>query len=98
MRRSYPAEDVVSESGWVKVSVTGTEDLKDLLGQLPRGEIVTWISKDWLEQVGVPAGSIRLPDKDVIGEIEGYCHQLGIELTVRRLGATLLTGRAPSAR
>ena len=76
------AEDIVSESGWVKVSVTGTEDLKALLSQLPSGESVTWISEEWLEQVGVPAGNIRLPDKDVIGEIEGYCLKLGIALTI----------------
>ena len=75
-------KDVASESGWVQVSVEGTENLKASLGQLPRGEIVTWISEDWLEQVGVPAGSIRLPDKDVISEIEGYCSRLGLELTV----------------
>jgi hypothetical protein len=92
-----PAEDVVSESGWVKVSVTGVEDLKALLGQLPRGEIVTWISEDWLGQEGVPAGSIRLPNKDVIGEIERYCRQLGIELSVA-WGRHFLTGHVPSGR
>ena len=74
----------MSESEWVKVSVTGTEDLKALLGQLPAGESVTWNSGDWLEQVGMPAGSIRLPGEDVIDEIESYCRQLGIELSIER--------------
>jgi hypothetical protein len=78
-------KDVASKSGWVQVSVEGTESLKALLGQLPRDEIVTWISEDWLEQVGVPAGSIRLPDKDVLSEIEGCCSRLGLELTVTRV-------------
>ena len=76
------AEEVVGESEWVKVSVTGPDALKAVLGQLPPGEIVTWISEDWLEQVGVPAGSIRLPDQDVVSEIERYCRQLGIQLTI----------------
>ena len=76
------AEDIVSEGGWVKVSVTGTEGLKALLGQLPEGESVTWNSRDWLEQMGVPAGSIRLPDEDVIDEIERHCRQLGIALSI----------------
>ena len=76
------AEDIVSESGWVKVSATGTEDLKALLSQLPGGESVTWNSGDWLEQMGVPAGSIRLPDENVIDEIESYCRQLGINLSI----------------
>jgi hypothetical protein len=79
------AEDIVSESGWVKVSVTGTEDLKALLGQLPGGESVTWNSGDWLEQVGVPAGSIRMPDENMIDEIEICCRQLGIALSVVRV-------------
>ena len=77
-------EDIVSESGWVKVSVTGTEALKAVLGQLPAGESVTWNSGDWLEQVSMPAGSIRLPGEDVIDEIESYCRQLGIELSIER--------------
>ena len=76
------AEDVVSESGWVKVSVSGTEALKDVLDQLPRGERVTWISGEWLAQMGMPAGDIQMPDDGVIGEIEGYCRQLGIGLSV----------------
>ena len=76
------AEDIVSDSGWVKLSVTGTEGLKALLGQLPAGESVTWNSGGWLEQMGVPSGSIRLPDKKVIDEIESYCRQLGIELSI----------------
>ena len=76
------AENTFGESGWVKVSATGAQELKALLSQIPRGESVTWISKDWLEQVGVPAGSIRLPDKDLIGEIERYCRRLGIEITI----------------
>ena len=76
------AGDMVTESGWVKVSVSGTEDLKAVLGQLPRGEVVTWISEEWLEQVGAPAGRIRLPGKDVLYEIENYCRRLGIELAI----------------
>ena len=76
------AESTVDESGWVKVSVSGTEALKAVLDQLPRGERVTWISEQWLEQVGVPAGSIGLPEETVISEVEGYCRQFGIELSI----------------
>jgi hypothetical protein len=76
------AEEIVSESGWVKVSATGTEELKALLGQLPVGESVTWNSGNWLEQMGVPGGSIRLPDETIINEVERYCRQLGIALSI----------------
>ena len=77
-----PAENVASESGWVRISATGTEELEALLGQLPPGESVTWIGGDWLEQMGTPRGTIRLPDQDVIDEIAGYCRQLGVTLSV----------------
>ncbi|MFN2242169.1 MAG: hypothetical protein ACK2U2_07775 [Anaerolineae bacterium] len=77
-----PAENLTSESGWVRISATGTEELESLLGQLPPGESVTWIGGDWLEQTGSLRGTIRLPDQDVIDEIERHCRQLGVELSV----------------
>ena len=55
------AENTLSESGWVRVSATGTEELKALLSQLPDGESVIWIGRDWLEQMGVSGGRIQLP-------------------------------------
>ena len=76
------AENTVDESGWVSVSASRTEGLKTLLSQLPEGESVTWIGEDWLAQMGMPAGNIRLPDNDVIDEIERYCRQVGVELSV----------------
>ncbi len=76
------AENAVDESGWVRVSAAGTEGLKALLSQLPDGESVTWVGEDWMGQMGVEWGSVRLPDKDVIDEIERYCHQAGVELSV----------------
>ena len=76
------AEDTVSESGWVSVSATGTDELKALLSQLPDGESVTWIGRDWLEQMGVPGGDIWLPPGHVMDEIERHCRQAGVRLSV----------------
>ena len=76
------AENTVDESGWVSVLADGTEGLKTLLSQLPDGESVTWIGEDWLAQSGVPHGDIRLPSNNVIDEIERYCRELGVELSV----------------
>jgi hypothetical protein len=76
------AENAVSEIGWVRVSATATEGLKGLLSQLPDGESVTWIGEEWMEQMGVPGGNIQLPDNEVIDEIERYCRQEGVELSV----------------
>jgi hypothetical protein len=76
------AENAIDEGGWVRVSATGTEGLKALLSQLPDGESVTWIGREWMEQMGVSRGNIRLPGKDVTDEIEHYCRQLGVDLSV----------------
>lgn len=76
------AQDDAVESGWVRFSASGVEELKALLSRLPDGESVTWLGGDWLEQMGVPRGNIRLPDKRVIDEIERHCRQVGVELSV----------------
>ena len=78
------AENAVSESEWVRLSATGTEHLKALLSHLPDGESVTWIGGDWLEQMGMPGGSIGLPDRYVVDEIKRYCRQVGVELSVAK--------------
>jgi hypothetical protein len=75
-------ESLVTETGWVKLSVKSTGNLESLLSQLPEGETVTWISGRWLERAGVPAGEIRLPDSNVMDEIESYCRSQGIRLHV----------------
>jgi len=77
-------ENAVSEGGWVRVSAAGTEGLKALLSQVQDGESVTWVSQDWMGQMGVQRGSIRLPNKDVIDEIERYRRQLGVELSIEQ--------------
>jgi hypothetical protein len=75
-------ENVVTETGWVKLSAVGSENLKAMLSRLPRGEEVTWIGGGWLEAAGAPAGNIQLPGREVIQEIERHCSSLGIQLQV----------------
>jgi hypothetical protein len=76
------SEDTDGETGWVKISVQGTEDLKALLRRLPEGETVTWIGAGWLEAAGTTSGDIRLPDGETIDEIRGWCQEQGIQLSV----------------
>ena len=76
------AEDGISESGWLRISASGAEQLKALLSRLPDGESVIWLGSDWLEQMGVPAGRIQLPGGDLIDEIARHCRQAGVELSV----------------
>jgi hypothetical protein len=75
-------ENIVTEAGWVKLSVQGTENLKAVLNRLRVGEEVTWIGRGWLEAAGVTAGNIQLPGRDVIEEIESHCRRLSVRLQI----------------
>lgn len=76
-------EDVVSDDGWVKITVVGVDSIKSTLGRLPEGEEVFWIGEKWLEQVGqTQMGDLALPSKEIIDDIEAYCDELGLKLNV----------------
>jgi hypothetical protein len=73
--------DIVSGDGYVKITVVGMDELKELLSRLPAGEEVIWSGMDLGGQV--PEGTIylTLPPQDMIDELIAYCTSLGIKLT-----------------
>jgi hypothetical protein len=75
-------ENVITETDWVKLSAQGVKNLRAVLDRLPESETVTWSSGRWLEGASVPKGTIQLPDAELLGEIEGYCRRLGIQLQI----------------
>lgn len=76
-------EDVVSDDGWVKITVRGVDSLKAALRRLPKGEKAFWIGEKWLEQVGqTEMGGLAFPSQEVIDDIEAYCDELGLRLNV----------------
>lgn len=70
-------EDRAGEEGWVRVTVSGSEALLELLGRLPAGESVSWI---------VPAaaggGPFALPDAEVVAAVEQRAAELGVRLSL----------------
>jgi hypothetical protein len=77
-----PADNIVTGSEWVALSVQGIEELEVLLRRLPRGETVTWIGGGWLAQAGAPSGDLQLPGSEMMKEVERTCRGLGLELQV----------------
>ena len=75
-------ETVVSQDGWVKISVTGVGAIKQVLSRLPQGEEVFWIGETWREQAGAAAGSITLPAAEIIQDIMVHCKALGLVLQI----------------
>jgi hypothetical protein len=76
------AANVVTESDWVKLSVQGTESLRTVLKRLPEGETVTWKSGQRLRGAGAPGATLRLPDAELIEEIERYCRPMSVRFQV----------------
>jgi len=67
-----------------KYVVFGTDSLKMLLARLPENENIFWIGRDWLERCwGVqPFEDLVLPVPLIVKEIEEFCKERGLELSV----------------
>ncbi len=74
-------ENSVTEDGFVKLSVSGVEDLRKLLTLLPAGEQIVWGGMDLGGQV--PEGTMYLtfPPQEMLDEMKAYCSTLGLTLT-----------------
>lgn len=74
-------EDMLTEDGWVKLSVTGTAALLQLLERLPAGEQVFWHSAV-PAPAGAEGGQFRLPGQAAVTAVEARCRELELQLTV----------------
>lgn len=67
-------EDVVSEDGWIKITVKSVGSIEATLSQLPEGEAIFWLTRR------IPGFSF--PSEEIIDDIKAYCDQLGLKLEV----------------
>ena len=86
-------EDIVSDAGWVKVTVTGEEALYDLLGRLPAGEQIFWRSEESLLPQEATTAQFRLPQKPVVVGVLERAQELDLRLAVDAAGATARPGQ-----
>jgi len=73
-------EDYISESGWVKVHVEGTDAVKDVLGKLPQGESVFWCAE--LHTGQATETDLQLPPEPITDAIEEYAESCGLNLAI----------------
>jgi hypothetical protein len=70
---------IVSEDGWVQLHVVGLDEIKDVLGRLPTGESIYWLS-------AVTAGSgdvvFELPPQTILHEVVRHAATCGVDLRV----------------
>jgi hypothetical protein len=73
-------EDFISETGWVKIHVMGTDAIKYVLSHLPDGESVFWCDE---LHIGQTTGTdLQLPPEQITGAIEEYAKQCGLDFAV----------------
>lgn len=74
--------NTLTGDGFVKLSVTGLDELKKVLVLLPGGEQVFWAGMDLTGQV--PSGTVYLtfPDQGVIDDLTRFCtkHKITLQL------------------
>lgn len=75
-------EDKVTEDGWVKITVTGVEELKELLSRLPSTEFVTWQGGGFLADAEQAVSVLIAPPDNIVNEIIAYAQKCGFEFWV----------------
>lgn len=74
------SENYLSENGMVKLTVSGVEEIKQVLGRLPVGESVAWGGMNLSGQV--PTGTIYFsyPSQEIMDDILDFTRKNGIHL------------------
>ncbi|OGO06772.1 MAG: hypothetical protein A2Y92_05685 [Chloroflexi bacterium RBG_13_57_8] len=75
-------EDIESENGWVKISASGVEGIKDVLNRVPEGEVVSWNEGQFVLPAEQSLIKLVLPPEDIVREVETYAGQRGLDFKV----------------
>jgi hypothetical protein len=75
-------EDFISESGWVRIHVTGVDALKTVLSKLHQGEEIIWLAKPRLEKMQQGDINFMPPPAIIIDSIKEYAGQYSLNLYV----------------
>jgi hypothetical protein len=73
-------QDFISETGWVRIQVVGTDAIKDVLSRLPERESVFWC--DELHVGQSTETDLQLPPEQIVNTIEEYAKQCGLDFVV----------------
>jgi hypothetical protein len=71
----------VSNDGFVKISVSGVDDLEKVLGLLPKGENILWGGMNLGTEVTQGMAYLTFPPQEIIDEITTDCVKLQLSLT-----------------
>ena len=75
----FKSLDEVKEN---KIQVIGEEKLKAVLKKLPKGDTVSWLGPDWLENWQTSYCNLELPPQEIINKIKLFCEKINLNLQV----------------
>lgn len=75
------AENIITEEGIIKITVTGLEGLEQLFKRLPGGEEVFWGGINLGGQVNVDATYFTYPPPDVMQQVLRMAEDAGVTIT-----------------
>jgi hypothetical protein len=82
MEEILSKDDFISETGWVKIQVAGTDAVKDVIGRIPQGESVCWCDELHIGQITGTDFEFQLPPAQIVDTIIEYAEQCGLDFTV----------------
>jgi hypothetical protein len=74
------AENQYSSDALIKISVRGLEELKVVLGRLPRGEQISWGGMNLEGEVPANTLYFTFPPDEIVEEIVKFCGDAGLTL------------------
>jgi hypothetical protein len=73
-------DDVISETGWVKIHVVGADAIRNVLSRLPQGESVGWCDAMHIGQT--TETDLQLPPTQVVDAIKEHAEQCGLDFII----------------
>ncbi len=73
----------ISETGWVKIRMSGVDALETALRKLPEGEDVVWLALPPSEPASTGYAGITIPPGPLTNSIKAYASSLGLNFTVQ---------------
>jgi len=80
MEEITSGENLISDTGWVKIHVVGEEAIKAVLSRLYQGESVFWC--DELPIGGATETELELPPEDVVNSIKEHAERCGLDFAI----------------
>jgi hypothetical protein len=76
------SENTVGGDGLLKITVQGVEDLKTVLGLLPKDETIIWPNDPGIEPGLFDRTRLTLPPLEMVEEVQEHSRQLELDLRV----------------